>query len=177
MLSFRWSTSFCRALFCSHAVFARSTELRNKSPALARRRMVSELRMFLMPSFSSVTFMSSPESLVRFKPSTNASMASIGRFFQASANWPALMPATRAYSPTTLEPLATFLEISWMMRVIAEPPASALMPSEDIAPDMPKISACENLAAVPAPARRRAIAEISFSVVARWLPRSTMVEP
>ena len=54
--------------------------------------------MLLIPSFSSVTFMSSPESEDFFKPSTRSSIASIGFVFHLLANSSALMPETRAYS-------------------------------------------------------------------------------
>ena len=89
----------------------------------------------------------------------------------------AQMPHTSAYFSTLSPPEETSLEMLAMMRVMAEPPASALMPSEDRAPASPRMSAFENFAVVLTPARRRDMFEMSFSVVARWLPRSTIVEP
>ena len=139
--------------------------------------MRSVSRMFLMPSSSSVTLMSVPDSLRSCMPVTSASMASTGFSLHFAANSSALMPETRAYSSTISELLATAVEIFATIRVMAEPPASALMPSDAMAPAMPSTSALEKLAAVPTPARRRAMFEMLLSVAARWFPRSTMVEP
>ena len=59
----------------------------------------------------------------------------------------------------------------------AEPPICASMPTEDSAVAKPSTCASVSPTCLPAPARRCAISMMGFSVVAKLLPRSTMVEP
>ena len=59
----------------------------------------------------------------------------------------------------------------------AEPPISALMPSEDMAALMARMSALESPAWAPAEANLCAMLETSDSVVAMLLPMATRVEP
>ena len=60
---------------------------------------------------------------------------------------------------------------------MAVPPASACIPTEDIAADSARISVSDNPAIVPADASLVAISVISDSVVAKLFPRATIVDP
>ena len=97
--------------------------------------------------------------------------------FQRFANSRADIPATDANSSRSSPPFATAFSISVIVCVIAVPPASASMPTEDIAAASAMISGSVNPANSPADARRVAIATISASVVAKLLPRPTITEP
>ena len=177
MDSLRWSTSFCSAAFSSHALRERSTDCLTKSTDPARRRMVSDSRMPVMPSSESVSFMSAPASLLSWMPCSSAVKAVVAFSRHAVANCSADIPAASANACNWSPPEETALPIFTSVWLIAEPPISALMPSEDMAPDRPRISALDIPACVPADAKRCAMAETSDSVVAMLLPMATMVEP
>ena len=73
--------------------------------------------------------------------------------------------------------MATSLSMVDMMVEIAVPPASASMPMDDSAVASPSTSASVRPMDLPAPAMRMAMCEMSASVVAKLLPKATMVEP
>ena len=96
---------------------------------------------------------------------------------QASLNCSALMPATSANSASFGEPVCTMVS-KFLSRVdIALPPASASMPTEDSAVATAIISASDSPMMAPDDASRVPMATMSASVVAKLLPRSTMVAP
>ena len=74
-------------------------------------------------------------------------------------------------------PEVTAFSMAVRVWVMAVPPASASMPTEDSAADSPMIWASVSPASVPAEAKRLAILVISLSLVAKLLPNATIVEP
>ena len=87
------------------------------------------------------------------------------------------MPATSAHVSTDLAPVATSLSMLLMIVEMAVPPASALMPMDVRAVESPSTSASLRPICLPAAATLIDMAETSLSVVAKELPRATMVEP
>ena len=166
-----------RAIFSSHAVFAVVTASSNTLDARANARSILDCRIPESPNSSNTEIVSSPFSFIFPSPPMKALIASIGSLPHISANSEADTPAIFANVSRSSPPADTALLIAVIVWVIAVPPASALMPTEDIAVDNARISCSDNPATVPADARRVAISTISRSVVAKLLPRSTMVLP
>ena len=97
--------------------------------------------------------------------------------FHAAANSSEDILAVFAHVARFSSLSATDLSISLMTVEMAVPPASALMPSDVSAPARPSTSALDSPIDLPAPAILMAIAEMSDSVVARLLPKPTIVDP
>ena len=87
------------------------------------------------------------------------------------------MPAKEAKPSKCFPLLNTSVLILLQTLDMLEPPASALIPTEDIAAEKAKISDSDIFTKEPVPASRSAISVISDSVVAKLLPKLTMVEP
>ena len=124
-----------------------------------------------------MTAMLPPLSTAPSMPVSTAESASTGSPFHAAANSSALMPAVSAHVARPSEPVATSLSIWLMMVEMAVPPASALMPMDVSAVDRPRMSASLMPTWWPAAATLMAMSETADSVVAKLLPRATMVEP
>ncbi len=85
------------------------------------------------------------------------------------------MASLLSTKPSVVPATALFMAISTFCTAV--PPASAWTPTDDMAVPMASTSACVKPAILPAPAMRSAKAAMSRSVVAKLLPRSTMVLP
>ena len=184
MDSLRWSTSVWRAVFSSHAWRERSSAPARTdclpvtaSVEPASRRMTSDWRICVMPRSDRMTFMSSPSAEALPIDSMSVLNASAALPRQAAANSSALMPAALANASSSSPPPETALEMLTKTCESAEPPISALMPSEDMAALMARMSALESPAWAPAEANLCAMLETSDSVVAMLLPMATRVEP
>ena len=86
-------------------------------------------------------------------------------------------PATVANFCRSSPPAATADSIADSVWVIAVPPASASIPTEDIAVARPRISWLVKPANVPEAAKRLAMLTMSDSVVAKLFPRATTELP
>ena len=130
-----------------------------------------------MPNSSSTLMAFSPLSPSCATPSINAVSAVMGSPFHAAANSCAVIPATCAIFSRSAPPLATNVLIVLSVCVMAVPPASACIPTDDIAADNASICGSDNPASRPADAMRVDISVICDSVVAKLLPSATIVEP
>ena len=119
----------------------------------------------------------SPCSFSRPRPEMKEVRAETASCSHASANSSAVMPLSSAYFSSVSPPLATAFSMPLSVWVMAVPPASASMPTEDMAAASARIWGSLRPARVPADASRVAIRVISASVVAKLLPKSTMTEP
>ena len=122
--------------------------------------------MPLSPNSSKTKTAFSPFSSKLPKPLINACSASIGRFPHISAKLVADIPATLANFSKSLPPRATAVSIALNVCVIAVPPASASIPTEDMAAANASVSASVKLAILAPAASRLVIETISASVVA-----------
>ena len=130
-----------------------------------------------MPRSSSIWLMLPPECVAASMPTSTAESAPTASLPQASTNSSTDMFAVCAHVLTEPAFVATALSMLDMMVEMAVPPASASMPMDDSAVARPSTSASDSLIDFPAPAMRMAMCEMSASVVAKLLPRATMVEP
>ena len=122
-----------------------------------------------------------PLSFALPKPSTNAAIACAGLDLNKSANASAVIPDTPANSLNLLPALvsisSTAVAILIMIFENALPPFSASIPTELNAVAIPNTLPSDNPICLPAPARFLPMSRMSFSVVAKWLPKSTNAEP
>ena len=95
-----------------------------------------------------------------------------GALCQAWENSLALMPAKEAKPSKCFPLLNTSVLILLQTLDMLEPPASALIPTEDIAAEKAKISDSDIFTKEPVPASRSAISVISDSVVAKLFPQA-----
>ena len=121
--------------------------------------------------------MLSPSAPALARPCTNASRPAAESSDHSFANSSLDMPATSAKPARDSPPSRTAASIFFMPIVMAVPPASASMPTEDMAAARPSTSPSVRPSCAPIPDRRIPIAMISPSVVAKLLPRPTRVEP
>ena len=142
-----------------------------------RRSTVSTMRKSLRPRLSSTPAASPPDWLICPIPLTKLSSAAIASLCHAAAKSAADMPATRAKLSSSSPPPSTALLMCCMVRLMALPPASALMPREDMVALRPMTWALVSPSRLPVPARRWAISAISDSVVAQLLPSATITLP
>ena len=127
-----------------------------------------------MPKSSRVPNRSPPALSIFPKPSTKDIVAPAASSLNAFLNSLPVMPATLANFASSSPPaLASLINVFEN----AVPPACASIPTLERAPAKPRVCASVRPITFPAPARRRPISMISLSVVARLLPRSTIVEP
>ena len=103
------------------------------------------------------------------------SSGSLASFHDFSAFF-AVVPFFSAKSSNDMLPFSTALCMFCVSFERDVPPASALIPTEERAADIPRISGADSPARVPAEANLCAISMISASVVAVWLPRSIITE-
>ena len=169
--------SLVRAVFCCQAVFAVFTAPVIWSAARPRALSILLCRMPVRPRSSSTRTVLSPCSSSLPSPPIKEVRALMASFFHAEENSSEDIPAIRANSARSSPPFATAFSMALSVWVMAVPPASASMPTEDIAAARAMISGSVSPASLPADARRVPIATISDSVVAKLLPRSTMTEP
>ena len=175
--SLRLATSASRAEFSPHAAFAFSTALPKNSELLARRFMVSVCLIDLMPRSSSIWDMFPPDWTAPSMPTSTADRAPTASLPQACLKSAADMLAVCAHVSMDEAFVATSLSMVAMMVEMAVPPASASMPMDDSAVARPSTSASVSPIDLPAPAILMAMWLMSASVVAKLLPRATMVEP
>ena len=149
VVAYRFVASLTRAVFSSQALLPICRALVNTSLAPAARSRASRIRMSDRPMSSRTAIALRPSDSMLPRPWINWMMAPAASSSKAAAN----------------------------SEENAEPPASASMPTEDRAPEKDMISASVMPTCAPAPAMRILMSTISFSVVARLLPRSTMVAP
>ena len=176
-VSYRLDASSIRAVPFSNSALPISIALDRTPVAEERRRSASDSRMPVMPSSVSTALVDMPICSVCERPSTKAVSASAGRVSHIVANCSADMPDTCANSSRDSPPSSTALPMRFIVVDMAVPPASASMPTDDIAAAMPRISPSESCACAPAPARRIDMSTISDSVVAKLLPRPTTEAP
>ena len=177
VVAYRLLASFVKAIFSSHAVFAVWTALSIWSAASARDLSILLWRMPVRPRSSSTSTALSPCSSRLPSPRINAVRAPSASVFHISANESADIPATSAKLCKESSPVATAFSMALSVCVMAVPPASASMPTEDIAAASAMICGSVNPASLPPEARRVPICVISDSVVAKLLPRSTITAP
>src|SRR5699024_8302305 len=175
--SYLCSASFVSATFSSHALLPTLSASLTKSTPFAARLSTSIVRSFPSPKSSNIVTVSSPSAFRLFKPSINDTIASAGASSNDLANSSADIPAILANPSKSSPPWTTAVFIPFITFWNAVPPASARIPKDESEPANDNISASVSPIVVPAPARRIPILTISFSVVARLLPRSTIVEP
>ena len=177
VVSYLLLASSTSAVFSSHARFAVATAPVNVSDAKAKDLSMLDCRTPERPSSSNTRVALSPCSPSPPSPAINAWTAVMASLSQVFAKPDADIPAMRANSSRFSPPSATAFSMAVRVWVIAVPPASASMPTEDMA--VAKAIICDSVspASVPAEARRVAISVISASVVAKLLPRPTMTEP
>ncbi|MNW50215.1 hypothetical protein D3C74_276620 [compost metagenome] len=147
------------------------------SPAEDKRNSESASRIPVIPSSVRIAFTDSPSAPALPKPMTNDSNAAPASSRQAVWNAEEVIPAVLANKSRVSPPVSTLAPIRFIVIDMAEPPASASIPTDDIAADMPMICPSDKPICTPAPARRIDIAIISASVVAKLLPSPTSVEP
>ena len=107
----------------------------------------------------------------------NDTIAPAASFSNAVLKSSALIPATSANCSNESPPCSTASCILDITVDIADPPASASIPTLDNAPAKPSICASLMSTCFPAPASRSPISTISDSVVARLFPSETTVDP
>ena len=177
MLWLRFATSLVSAEFFDHSLFERLTARVTRLELPARRRRKSLWRVSVMPSDASTTLRSCPLALALPSPCTTASNVPVASFDHDCLNWSADMPATFAHASSCFPFVDTCVPICVMVFEKAVPPACDSMPRDAVAAAMPRISACDMPACVPADAMLMAMSEILDSVVAMLLPRPTIAEP
>ena len=177
VVAYRFVASLTRAVFSSQALLPICRALVNTSLAPAARSRASRIRMSDRPMSSRTAIALRPSDSMLPRPWINWMMAPAASSSKAAANSAADIPATSANCSSPSPPCWTASDILEIRVENAEPPASASMPTEDRAPEKDMISASVMPTCAPAPAMRILMSTISFSVVARLLPRSTMVAP
>ena len=120
---------------------------------------------------------SSPRDCMPPRPSTKDDTAPAASFCHAVRNSAAVMPAVCAIRSSESPPWRVALSICLNVLLMAVPPASASMPTDDNADAKPSTSCSDMPTELPAAAIRWAIDTMSRSVEAPALPSATMVEP
>ncbi|MNY43079.1 hypothetical protein D3C86_1780150 [compost metagenome] len=133
--------------------------------------------MSVCPRSARVANTSPPAALMRPRPSMKVAIASAGSSLNAFWNSDEDMPATSAKRSSSSPPADTDIAMSVMIREIAEPPASASMPTDASAFANPRTCASVRPTTRPAPAMRCAICTMSRSVDAPSLPSATSAAP
>ena len=110
-------------------------------------------------------------------PLRNASVAPLASVSNFCLNSLADIPATFANPSSLSPPLAQAFSNLDSKLLNAVPPASASIPNDDIVPAQAIISASVIPTCLPVPAILNPIVSISDSVVARLLPKLTIVDP
>ena len=164
-------------MFSDQAWLANACADEKSSVALTARSMVSRRRTSLMPISSRTAMADSPLSSRLESPTINASKAAAGSDSNSVLNCCPVIPHTMANPSRASPPVAQATSILMSALENAEPPISASIPTEDSAVAKPRTWASVRPTCLPAPASRCAISMIGFSVVAKLLPRATIVEP
>ena len=107
------------------------------SAAADKRSSESDSRMPVIPSSARTPLVVMPCDSTPDSPLMNASSAIAGSLFQAAENCSADMPDTCANRDSDSPPSSTALPMRFIVCDMAEPPASASMPTEDMAVAMP----------------------------------------
>ena len=173
--------SRCNAVFSLKALLPIFTASLNSLCAPPARNKVSLKRTSLIPISCKIPIAVVPLSFAVPKPSTNAAIACSGCALNKSANASAVIPDTPANSLNLLPALVSISSTATAILIIilenALPPFSASIPTELNAVARPNTVPSDSPICLPAPAKFLPMSKMSFSVVAKWLPNSTNVEP
>ena len=132
-VSYRLFASLVNATFSLHAPLATPSAFDIRSLAPVSLSKASRVLTSLYPRSASVSATFPPESSTAFNPDTNDVSACAGSAFHAAVNSLALMPDILAYLDISRPPFAAAISILSMTLDMAEPPASASMPTDAIA--------------------------------------------
>ena len=165
------------AVFSRQASFAISCARAKSSLALVARSRVSRRRISEMPISFRVLTADAPSSSSFPRPSMNFWNTCTGSLSHCSTNSFSVRPDTIAKSFRASPPVRAATSMLIRALDIDEPPAWALIPTEDSAAARPSTCASVRPICLPAPAMRMAIVTMGSSVVAKLLPSSATVEP
>ncbi len=149
----------------------------NKSLAPADLKIESLSLVSLIPISSSIFIAESPASPVSDKPPMNFCKAPVASFSNACLNSAVVIPATDAKSSNSPLPVSTASCILTISLENDVPPAAASSPTELNEVANATMSLWLIPICVPAAPRFIDISTMSFSVVAKLFPNSTITEP